>query len=201
MHRQNWIDLKLYVWEILQLRAHTRYWNVPRVGYRLMHDELIKWKNFPRHWPFLRGIHWSPVNSLHKGQWRGALMFSLICAWIHGWVNNGDAGDLRRHRAHYDGRMRSMSCMSTQRRGGDTRLNASQAPRLVSPTSLFICASGCSRESATWFPVEELKIAQGLRVCWFHCVSGLHLWNCVIQCSYMVLYSLSHTPLWWGLLC
>ena len=27
---------------------------------------------------------------------------SLICAWIHGWVNNPEAGDLRRHRAHYD---------------------------------------------------------------------------------------------------
>ena len=37
-----------------------------------------------------------------QGQWRGALMFSLICAWISGWVNNGEAGDLRRHRAHYD---------------------------------------------------------------------------------------------------
>ena len=36
------------------------------------------------------------------GQWRGALMFSLICAWINGWVNNREAGDLRRHRAHYD---------------------------------------------------------------------------------------------------
>ena len=44
----------------------------------------------------------SPVNSPHKGQWRGALMFSLICTWINGWVNNGEAGDLRRHRAHYD---------------------------------------------------------------------------------------------------
>ena len=44
----------------------------------------------------------SPVNSLHKGQWRGALMFSLICARINGWVNNRDAGDLRRHRTHYD---------------------------------------------------------------------------------------------------
>ena len=42
------------------------------------------------------------VNSPHKGQWRGALMFSLICAWINVWVNNGEAGDLRRHRAHYD---------------------------------------------------------------------------------------------------
>ena len=37
----------------------------------------------------------------HKGQWRGTLMFSLICAWICGWVNNREAGDLRRHSAHY----------------------------------------------------------------------------------------------------
>ena len=44
----------------------------------------------------------SPVNSPHKGQWHGALMFSLFCAWINGWVNNGEAGDLRRHLAHYD---------------------------------------------------------------------------------------------------
>ena len=43
-----------------------------------------------------------PVNFPHKGQWRGALMFSLISAWINGWVNNGEAGDLRRHRGHYD---------------------------------------------------------------------------------------------------
>ena len=66
------------------------------------HDDVIKWKHFPRYWPFLRGIHRSPVNSPHKGQWRGALMFSLICVWINGWVNNREAGDLRRHRAHYD---------------------------------------------------------------------------------------------------
>ena len=45
---------------------------------------------------------WSPVNSPHKGQWRGALMFSLICVWINGWANNREAGDLRRHSAHYD---------------------------------------------------------------------------------------------------
>ena len=44
------------------------------------------------------GHRWIP----HKGQWRGALMFSLICAWINGWVNNREAGDLRRHCAHYD---------------------------------------------------------------------------------------------------
>ena len=38
----------------------------------------------------------------HKGQWRGALMFSLICARTNRWVNNREAGDLRRHQAHYD---------------------------------------------------------------------------------------------------
>ena len=66
------------------------------------HDDVIKWKYFPRHWPFLRGIHRLPVTSPHKGQWRGALMFSLIRAWINGWVNNREDGDLRRYRAHYD---------------------------------------------------------------------------------------------------
>ena len=66
------------------------------------HDDVIKWKQFPRYWLFVRGIHRSPVNSSHKGQWRGALMFSLICVWINGWVNNRGAGDLRRYRAHYD---------------------------------------------------------------------------------------------------
>ena len=66
------------------------------------HDDVIKWNHFPSYWPFVRGIHRSAVNSPHKGQWRGALMFSLICAWINGWVNSRKAGDLRRHRAHYD---------------------------------------------------------------------------------------------------
>ena len=66
------------------------------------HDDVIKWKHFPRHWAFARGIHRSPVNSPHKGQWREALMFSLICALNNGLINNREAGDLRRHRAHYD---------------------------------------------------------------------------------------------------
>ena len=68
----------------------------------VIHDDVIKWKHFPRYWPFVRGIHRSPVNSLHKGPWRGALLFSLICARINGWVNNGEADDLRRHHAYYD---------------------------------------------------------------------------------------------------
>ena len=67
-----------------------------------VHDDVIKWKHFPRYWPFVRGIHRSPMNSPHKGQWRGALMLSLICVWINGWVNNREAGDLRRYRFNYD---------------------------------------------------------------------------------------------------
>ena len=67
-----------------------------------IHDNVIKWKYFPRYWPFGRGIHRSLVDSLRKVQWRGTKMFSLICAWTDGWANRRYAGDLRRHRAHYD---------------------------------------------------------------------------------------------------
>ena len=84
------------VWHksFLVCTAPGQYWDC--------HDDVIKWKHFPRYWPFVRGIHRSPVNSPHKGQWRGALMFSLICVWINGWVNTREAGDLRRYRVHYD---------------------------------------------------------------------------------------------------
>ena len=41
-------------------------------------------------------------NGIHRGQWCGALMFSLICAWRNGWVNNRQTGDLRPNCAHYD---------------------------------------------------------------------------------------------------
>ena len=71
-------------------------------NHEYLRDDVIKWKHFPHYWPFVYGIHRSPVNSPHKGQWRGALMYSLICARINGWVNNREAIDLRRHRAHYD---------------------------------------------------------------------------------------------------
>ena len=60
------------------------------------HDDVIKWKHFLRYWP---GDRWIPLT---KGQWHGALMFSLTCAWTNGWANNRDAGDLRRHCACYD---------------------------------------------------------------------------------------------------
>ena len=85
----------IYV-SVVMLLYHTHHW------YIQSHDGVIKWKNFPRYWPVVRGIHRLPVNSQHIGQWPGALMFSSIFAWIDGWVNNREAGNLRRHRAHYD---------------------------------------------------------------------------------------------------
>ena len=47
--------------------------------------------------PVTTGTHRSPANFPHTDRWRGAFMFSLICAWTNGWVNNQDAGDLWRH--------------------------------------------------------------------------------------------------------
>ena len=95
------------------------------------HDDVIKWKHFPRNWPFVREIHRSPVNFPHKGQWRGALMFSLIYAWMNDWVNNREAGDLRRQHGHYD------VIVMFQNLGYDTKLsnsigwyNTQASPRL-----------------------------------------------------------------------
>ena len=91
-----------------------------------------------RYWPYARGIHRWRVNSPHKGQWRGALMFSLICAWINGWVSNREAGDLRRHRAHYDAIIRS-TCTVTSRVLEHIPVHIATSCRLKSPaTRLFV---------------------------------------------------------------
>ena len=103
MRTSKWLHIIIegarQVWCLWWLHCHAikqlRWWSPA-------HDDVIKWKHFPRYWPFVRGIHRSPVNSPHKSQWRGALMFSLICAWINGWANTRGAGDLRRYLAHYD---------------------------------------------------------------------------------------------------
>ena len=42
------------------------------------------------------------VDSPHKGQRRGALIFSLICIWTNGWANKREAGISRRQCTHYD---------------------------------------------------------------------------------------------------
>ena len=69
----------------------------------LFHDDVIKWTHFPRY--ICTGILLGESIAggyPHKGHWRGALLFYLICAWTNGSANNGDDGDLRRHCAHYD---------------------------------------------------------------------------------------------------
>ena len=87
----NWTWIDKFIWYLHRANLDS-----------VIHDDVIKWKHFPYYWPFVRGIHQSLVNSPHKGQWRGALMFSLICARINAWVNNRKAGDSRRHLTHYD---------------------------------------------------------------------------------------------------
>ena len=72
------------------------------------------------------------VNSPHKGQWRGALMFSLICVWINGWVNNRKAGDLRRHRGHYDVNV-MIICLLMSRINQQSHSSASHTPHHLPP--------------------------------------------------------------------
>ena len=57
-------------------------------------------ETFPRYWLLVRGIHrWIPRTKASDAElW----LFSLIRARINGWVNNGEAVDLRRHRSYYD---------------------------------------------------------------------------------------------------
>ena len=98
----------------------------------ILHDDVTKWKYFPRYWPFVRGFRRSPVNSPHKGQWRGALLFSLIFAWINRWVNNREAGDSRSHHAHYD-----VFVMSA----GDPNVSISTRPTVATVISLSINSS------------------------------------------------------------
>ena len=95
--KPRWLSVDFYfiiisstmVWRIRVNKSHWKYiayiiykWITVTSNSRAMlviHDDVIKWRHFPRYWPFVRGIHRSPVKSPLKGQWRGALMFSLIC--------------------------------------------------------------------------------------------------------------------------
>ena len=72
------------------------------IGAKALSEPMLVIVNFPRYWSFVRGIHRSPVDSPHESQWRGALIFFLICAWTKGCANNRDAGDWRCHRGHYN---------------------------------------------------------------------------------------------------
>ena len=128
-------------------------------GWVSYHDDVIKWKHFPRDWPFVRGIHRSPVNSPHKGQYRGALKFSLICARINGWVNNRDAGDLRRHRTHYD--VIVMRCWLSEEQVGRSCVR--------NPVGLLV-PPGALHWRLVLFAVNDCK-----KACMYDCLNGLIL--------------------------
>ena len=84
------------LWSLLRLRASANWITIDISWWR--HQMEI----FSTSLAICAGNSPIPVNSPHKGQWRGALMFSFICARINGWLNNHEAGDLRRYRAHHD---------------------------------------------------------------------------------------------------
>ena len=72
---QNKIIISSWSKTLKQNRPHRyrSFWSITPA--ERCHDDVIKWKHFPRYWPFVRGIHRSPVNSPHKGQWHGAFVF------------------------------------------------------------------------------------------------------------------------------
>ena len=96
-----------------------------RVDWICKYHDLIS-SCSPCYWPF-QGIHRSPLNSPHKGQWRGDLMFSLFCTQINGWINNDEAGDLKRLIAHYDFAVMKHQCPISQYRRGKW-VNSSSPP-------------------------------------------------------------------------
>ena len=98
--------IKWQPWETLIRLIHDS--GLKTNSWKTVHDDVIKWKHFPRDLPFVRGIHRLPANFPHKDKWRGTFVFSLICTWSNGWGNNRNAYDLRRHGAHYDDTAMSM---------------------------------------------------------------------------------------------
>ena len=143
-----------------------------------IHDYVIKWKHFPRYCPFVRGIHRSLVNSPHKGHWRGALMFSLVRACTNR-VNNRDAGDLRRHRAHYDVNvMFSYICEfnSNYRKSTHTKYLFRHRSKKTSK----LCVSGlCAGNSPVSgeFPAQMASNAENISI-WWRRHENLIVWRC-----------------------
>ena len=100
------IRMAVSVWCLFDLLYHMIYlsicFQVVWLSQCQWHDDVIKRTHFPRHRPFVRGNPRYPVDFPHKGEWRGALMFSVICAWTNGWADNRNPGDLTRLCSHYN---------------------------------------------------------------------------------------------------
>ena len=79
------------VWGHSKMEKHFSWWR----------HQMVAFSALPAFCERNPLVHRAPVDSPHKGQWRGVLMFSLICGWTNGWANNQNVDDLKRHRAHY----------------------------------------------------------------------------------------------------
>ena len=133
------------------------------------HDDVIKWKHFPRYWPFVWGIYWPPVNFPHEGQWRGALVFSLIGAWINDWVNNREAGDLWCHRTHYDVTIVTYRCfminLHVSVRGFPLRWSDPNTQNSDSPAAWI---PSLKRPLVTLLPLDKMAVILGRRQVQMH---------------------------------
>ena len=69
---------QLYAWSLPAYKCMN--YDSIFISVSTAHADVIKWKHLQRYWPFVRRIHRLPMNSPHKGQWRGALMCPLMCA-------------------------------------------------------------------------------------------------------------------------
>ena len=79
---------------------YQSWWRLPLLTLLTMTIDVFKWRHFPRYWPFVRGIHQSPVNSPTKDS--DAELWCFLWSAPEQTVNNWDAGDLRCHRGNYD---------------------------------------------------------------------------------------------------
>ena len=96
------IYIYIYVFYFMLLSSSYRKQEPVAIVHGLHDDVSHQMETFSALLAICAGNSPVTVNSSHKGQRHGALKFSLIWAWINGSVNNREAGDWRRHRAHYD---------------------------------------------------------------------------------------------------
>ena len=66
---------------------------------RLFHDDVIKWKHFPRYWSFRNSRVPVEFPAQRPLTWSFDVFYDLRLN--NAWVNNREAGDLRRRHAHY----------------------------------------------------------------------------------------------------
>ena len=100
--RCSWTNWSPTIWDTMtHMLCHCHVTFPQTKGINLNRDVVIKWKHFRVTGPLCGefiGHWWIPLT---KASGVELLVFSLICAWTNGWVNNRYAGDLRRHRAHW----------------------------------------------------------------------------------------------------